>query len=259
MPVMEARRRAGFTLIELSIVLVVIGLLVGGILVGRELIKSAQIRAQITQIEKYDAAVNTFRVKYGYRPGDLPSYLAARFGFFAIPAPLGGSEGHQDGNGRVEADGDGTESFIFWRHLSEAGLIEGSYGTDQSGTPLDAATGDVPGPGAINTPELIGRILPKARIGDGNYLTVGVVDWERRNVWRLAGVWSINPDGWGGVMPLAALRPLDAYRLDAKLDNGRPDSGRVQEDAAGYLCVVAAVYNIDGDSEARCALVIGFQ
>lgn len=56
----------GFMLIELSIALVVIGLIVGGVLVGQDLINAAAVRAQISQIEKYNTAVNTFREKYGY-------------------------------------------------------------------------------------------------------------------------------------------------------------------------------------------------
>jgi prepilin-type N-terminal cleavage/methylation domain-containing protein len=48
----QHRRNQGFTLIELSIVLVVVGLIVGGVLVGQNLIKAAQTRAQLAQIEK---------------------------------------------------------------------------------------------------------------------------------------------------------------------------------------------------------------
>src|ERR1700735_3583176 len=70
----------GFTLIELSIVLVIIGLIVGGILVGQDLIKAAETRAQISQIEKYNSAVNTFRGKFGGLPGDLAVSTANRVG-----------------------------------------------------------------------------------------------------------------------------------------------------------------------------------
>ena len=79
--------RGGFTLIELSIVLVIIGLLAGGVLVGRDLIAAAALRSQITQIEKYNAAANTFRAKYGFLPGDLPANQAAALGFATRTAP----------------------------------------------------------------------------------------------------------------------------------------------------------------------------
>src|SRR5450432_727787 len=70
---------SGFTLIELSIVLVIIGLIIGGVLVGQDLIKAAEIRGQITQIEKYNTAVNTFRGKYNCLPGDCVNATALGF------------------------------------------------------------------------------------------------------------------------------------------------------------------------------------
>src|SRR5476651_1560647 len=71
----------GFTLIELSIVLVIIGLIVGCILVGQDLISAAEVRATVGQIEKYNSAVNTFRGKYNSMPGDMTADAAAAFGF----------------------------------------------------------------------------------------------------------------------------------------------------------------------------------
>ena len=64
-------KQKAFTLIELSIVLVIIGLIVGGVLVGQDLIKAAEIRAQVSQLEKFNTAVNTFHVKYNDIPGDI--------------------------------------------------------------------------------------------------------------------------------------------------------------------------------------------
>ena len=72
---------SGFTLIELSIVLVIIGLIVGGVLVGQNLIAAATVRAQITQIEKYNQAVNTFYGKYQALPGDMNVATASQYGF----------------------------------------------------------------------------------------------------------------------------------------------------------------------------------
>src|SRR3954471_15989161 len=80
-------KQVGFTLIELSIVLVIIGLVVGGVLVGQDLIKAAQIRSAVSKIEKYNTAVHTFRTKYNALPGDIPN--AASYGF----APRSGAAG----------------------------------------------------------------------------------------------------------------------------------------------------------------------
>src|ERR1019366_6843373 len=61
---------AGFTLIEMSIVLVIIGLIVGSVLVGRDLIRAAELRSVISEVEKYKTAVMTFKGKYDCLPGD---------------------------------------------------------------------------------------------------------------------------------------------------------------------------------------------
>lgn len=55
---------SGFTLIELAIVLVIIGLIIGGVLVGKDMIEAAKLNATITQINRYSQAVYTFRLKY---------------------------------------------------------------------------------------------------------------------------------------------------------------------------------------------------
>ena len=89
--------KSGFTLIELSIVLVIIGLIVGGVLVGQDLIRAATVRAQISQIEKFNTAANTFFGKYGYLPGDIKDPEASNFGF----APRGPMPGEGDGNGLI--------------------------------------------------------------------------------------------------------------------------------------------------------------
>src|SRR5688500_4536700 len=105
---MRASRLHGFTLIELSIVLVIVGLIVGGILVGRDLIHSAELRKTVRQVEKFDAGVNTFRLKYNCSAGDCA--LATRFGL--------GIDG--DGNGMligISPDYVFTEYNAFWTHL----------------------------------------------------------------------------------------------------------------------------------------------
>jgi prepilin-type N-terminal cleavage/methylation domain-containing protein len=60
----------GFTLIELSIVLVIIGLIAGGILAGSELIHASKVRATVKRFTEIDTAVNTYRTKYACLPGD---------------------------------------------------------------------------------------------------------------------------------------------------------------------------------------------
>lgn len=82
----------GFTLIELSIVLVIIGLIVGGILAGRELIAQAQVRKDIALIQSIITAVHTFKLKYNQLPGDMTDPQAV----FNVPYA-----GYGNGDGSV--------------------------------------------------------------------------------------------------------------------------------------------------------------
>src|ERR1700743_3469732 len=91
----------GFPLIELSIVLVIIGLIVGGILVGQDMIKAAEVRAQISQIEKYNQAVNTFKAKFQAIPGDMGVSTATQFGFTPGTGCTGGLA-NRDSNGLLD-------------------------------------------------------------------------------------------------------------------------------------------------------------
>jgi hypothetical protein len=70
---MKQSARTGFTLIELSILLVVIGLIVGGVLVGQDLIRSAGIRKTISELQKFQTAIATFKGKYDCLAGDCPN------------------------------------------------------------------------------------------------------------------------------------------------------------------------------------------
>lgn len=64
------RLRSGFSLVELSIVLVILGLLVGGVLTGQSLIRASELRKFMNTMERYKAATYTFRDKYFALPGD---------------------------------------------------------------------------------------------------------------------------------------------------------------------------------------------
>jgi prepilin-type N-terminal cleavage/methylation domain-containing protein len=209
-------QKAGFTLIELSIVLVIIGLIVGAILIGQSLINTAALRATIGQIEKYNSAVNTFRGKYNCLPGDCPAVQASQLGFFTITAcgNIDGVFGCGDGNGLIN-DGENTnlaqgECILLWRQLSDANLIDGTYGFNL---------------GAQGYPSSyhVDQYYPAAKLGRGNYITAG--SNSSTNFWAIAGLTSISLPYFTGA---AEITPLEAVNIDQKVDDGLPNTGLVQ-------------------------------
>lgn len=101
----------GFTLVEIAIVLVIIGLLIGGVLKGQAMIQNAKVKKVVKTADELRAGVMTFYDKFGMYPGDENQ-----------TTPTGDSF-NGNGNGRI----DNAERFEVFRDLSLAGLISGSY------------------------------------------------------------------------------------------------------------------------------------
>jgi prepilin-type N-terminal cleavage/methylation domain-containing protein len=117
------QRQSGFTLIEIAIVLVIIGLLLGGILKGQELITGARVRNLISQQDGIKAAFYGFQDRYRAYPGD----------YTQATVNITGATQNGNGNGRIEAAGAVVagsvpqEHILAWEHLSRAGFINGTY------------------------------------------------------------------------------------------------------------------------------------
>ncbi len=110
-------RQTGFTLVEIAIVLVIIGLILGGVLKGQVLIDNAKYKNFVKQIESYRAAVYTFQDTYRALPGDI-----------AVISALDAAATAGDGDGDIEGAecaSDGEETCLVWSHLRYAGIIAG--------------------------------------------------------------------------------------------------------------------------------------
>lgn len=209
------RSQAGFTLVELAIVMIIIGLLIGGILKGQELISNAQVTSTASQIKAYEAALTTFRDSYNAVPGDMAA-PTTRLPNCAAGSPCANPG---TGNGRIAEIPSagavaGSEATTFWVHLAAADLIGGVDYT--------------------NAGLAWGQSLPAAEIGGG--FTVGFAAATANltgasPATAISGHYvSLRQDGATGVAASnanAALRPTQAARIDRKLDDGVADTGSV--------------------------------
>ncbi len=244
---MNRRHQPGFTLIELSVVLVVIGLVVGGVLVGRDLINAAELRSTISQVQSFQTAEYTFENKYNAMPGDLTPGQATQLGFFSRP----GGVGNGDGNGRIDdysGGGGGSslrfggENHFFWTDLSAAGLMAGAF--------ADSTTGAI----TANTDAQIKAEVPEAKIGRGNYFHVIYtrnVSYGQR--YLLHQITCIGCNGAGQGTLGNALTPTEAFNIDSKIDDGNPIQGSVLATDAYPFGFVMATTIIVGQSAGPAA------
>lgn len=167
-------KQRGFTLIEIAIVLVIIGLLLGGVLKGQELITSARVRNIITQQDGIKAAYFGFQDRYRALPGDYPAALAVA-NIPNVNAGIGG-----DGDGII---GTVAESTAAWTHLSLAGFLNASYNmatigeaVSSTNTPtnpynafLQLMFDPIYGPGGVTPPPV------RANLKTGNAIPVALI------------------------------------------------------------------------------------
>jgi prepilin-type N-terminal cleavage/methylation domain-containing protein len=220
------KAQAGFSIIELAVVLLIMGLLIGGVLKGRELVESARLKRIISQINEYRVATHAFMDKYDALPGDFNKASTL------IKSDL--RDGN--GNGIIEGAGlaGGSEALCFWAHLAEAGLIAS------------------PGLVSEQNSSEFGKGAPESPLGGG--FTI------ENNPHNLSGLWFILGKKKGDHGDGGLLTPAQAMNLDKKIDNGYPSSGKVRafdgSDAKAHSCVTeTGAYNLT-TQEPVCVLFI---
>ncbi len=208
----EKKANAGLSLVELAIVMVAVGLMIGGVLKGMELVQNARINSTIKEVQSVKSAVGAFRDKYMALPGDffeadtvLPNCTV---GNFCLNGDENGWVGMGSGDGLFSLVSNQYETVQFWKHLAAVDLVTG----------IDMSAN-------WENPEL-GRTHPRAALGGGYefFYDPNLYGTWPTHVLRLNRV-IIVP----GVdtMDIGAASPHVAAQIDRKMDDGNPRRGNV--------------------------------
>lgn len=229
------RGKAGFTLIELSIVLVIIGLIVAGVVGGQSLVRQAQLRSVISEQDAVKVAINNFRLNYrNSLPGDFSTasqyWTGCAGGGASLPNCNGNGDGQINLTNLVATD----EAFRFWEHLNLAGLYPGSFTGAGAGTTFLQAD--------------LGSNVPSSKFsGAGIFVHTNTTLDENHIIFGAPRALDISN---GDVFSVT-----QAASLDDKVDDGNPGSGIMRADgqAVSANCIATATtYNLANQTGVPC-------
>jgi prepilin-type N-terminal cleavage/methylation domain-containing protein len=209
------RNQSGFTLIEIAIVLVIIGLLLGGVLKGQELINSAKVKNLATDFKNVPVYIYGYQDKFRALPGDDIDAVA-HLGASAVAAAsgVGATGGNGTINGTWNAGAGDSESNKFWQHVRMANLAAG---------PTDDPTKT--------------DLRPNNAMG----AKIGITNAGDSPITGLTGSFILCSDGIPGKF---------AAQLDLTMDDGKPDGGSMREitSPTGAASATSAATSLTADT-----------
>jgi prepilin-type N-terminal cleavage/methylation domain-containing protein len=213
-----SNRQSGFTLVEVAIVLVIIGLILGGVFKGQALVDNARVRAMSTEIDGIRTALLAFQERYRSIPGDFPN----------APIQIDSATLAGNGNGRID---DPAERAGVWQQLSMAGFIDGNFDGAQAsaGSSTDVECG--PDTCPQNPYSGYYKVSYSAQAADADN--------------------PANEIFTGSQIPVNILS-----QLDTRLDDGMADSGRFRVHRSfASSCTNNGDWDLAGDNT-NCAAVL---
>ena len=228
-----------FSLIELSIVLMIIGFMIGGIVGGKALIRSSELQSVLVEKDAYISATNSFRQKYDALPGDMPNATTYWGAAHADPATCQTTVGtgtqtcNGNGDNNIGMIGTAYEKFRFWQQLANAGFVEGGYtGVAGSGSQDHA---------------VIATNVPKSKMKLAGFHVAYI---DPTNPDYFSSLHYTDTLLYGGQTAdegckAPVITAEEAWSLDQKVDDGKPGMGRIQAPVNGTLvapiCTTTAV------------------
>lgn len=215
------KNNQAFTLIEMSIVLVIIALLIGGVFAGQSLIRASELRAFTTQYQGIKTALDSFKDKYGWIPGDMPDatnyWPAAAAGAACITTASMTATCNGNGDKLITDPGIGgqvsNELWRFWQHLALAGFIQGSYDGISGGGAYYWINSKTNAPlGKINNSGWFTYNWGSGAMGAG---------WYNGNYANTLEFGTMNGGDASGVV----FKPSELWNIDTKIDDGKPGTG----------------------------------
>lgn len=233
-----SRSRGAFSLIELSIVLVIMGLLIAGVSAGSSLIKGAELRAVVSQSENFKVGVASYYSSRGKLPGDDPH-------------PDGGTATNKFGgnsNGLIQYVAKRTSDNVLlpegvnaWKHLADRGIINGNFeGVAASGGASggDAADGAAAAAASSGSIVLDDKTVPSAKKKGGVWvfdtIEEAISSKGKRSYIFLINKTASDLDGSADTQTVlkaakkGVLPATDAASLDEKYDDGKQTLGSIR-------------------------------